>query len=268
MGRAWAPAVASLFMASWDDTVSAQLLIKPRLFVRYIDDVLMVFNNQHDAQLALNVMRTANASIKVGEASIGSTGHFLDLHLTIVPCSTINWSLIPHSSLFGVTNLSSVTTWAVRTSLYRKETDLYVLLHFHSLHSWHVKANTVFSQLVRTLRLTNAPASAGSNIRLLLDAMLALRCMPSRLKRSLWRQLLLFAAKEFISATSSTSNSGTSSAHFPSVLRLPPEVDSIPFARVLQDFYTSLDNRSRAYTGHLCVRWPVVGSIQSILFRA
>jgi hypothetical protein len=79
MGKAWAPAVACLFMDVWDQVLVRRLSVKPLFYVRYIDDLLLLFPNQSAANAAVTVMNDMRPNIKVSEFTIWTSVHFLDL---------------------------------------------------------------------------------------------------------------------------------------------------------------------------------------------
>jgi hypothetical protein len=87
MGKAWAPAVACLYMSQWDSILVGRLHVKPILFVRYIDDLLLLFPSKEAADVALTVMNDIHTSIRVGEYTISNCVHFLDLLIELVSYS-------------------------------------------------------------------------------------------------------------------------------------------------------------------------------------
>ena len=271
MGKAWAPAVASLFMANWDANFLERLTNKPRMFCRYIDDILLIFDNEFDAHLALLAMNAVHPNIHVSEYSIAQTGHFLDVNLAVVNNSTLNWSIMPFPAQLVCEK--SKQSHSVRIQLYRKSTDLVVLMHFGSLNNWSQKLNVVFAQLVRIVRLTNDPQSAGYNMRILLNMMTALRGLPARCRRNLLLRALHFAAKEFVCTLIShvhglQSERNSSCIRYHSNLQLPVEVDAYQFVVALKRATQMLSARQRDVIGNLSVQYETGLSLQRILFAS
>ena len=84
MGRAWAPAVASIFMNKWDLELLKRCNHKPLAFWRFIDDILLVFETRDHAEQALATMQSIHEKIRVSDIQISKSVHFLDLSLSIV----------------------------------------------------------------------------------------------------------------------------------------------------------------------------------------
>ena len=61
----------------------------------------------------------------------------------------------------------------VRVFIGNQSTDLCVVLHFHSTHSWALKANVVFGQCLRILNISSNLYQADNDIRVFLGLMVA-----------------------------------------------------------------------------------------------
>ena len=168
MGKPWAPAVANIYMNKWDTLVRARLQRGPRLFVRYVDDVLFIFDTVEEAQRALQVMQGLWPNIRIGEYCLAKQCHFLDLALSLVSAET--------AGCF------------VSFSVYRKPSDLRVLLDFTSSHSLGVKLSTLFSQCVRIWKLCDSWQTAMTEIRVLIVAMIRFRHLSLELANRTWRR--------------------------------------------------------------------------------
>ena len=90
MGRAWAPAVASIFMSEWDENFLNSLPNKPIVYRRYIDDIFCLFGEREHAEVANSLIDGINPNIRAGDRTIATDVHFLDLRLRIIP-SAIAW---------------------------------------------------------------------------------------------------------------------------------------------------------------------------------
>lgn len=84
MGRAWAPAVATIFMSHRDQLLMDKLKDQPIFFKRYLDDLIFVANSEHHDNIILHTMQNLWPEIKIGTSSIGKVVNFLDLNLFVV----------------------------------------------------------------------------------------------------------------------------------------------------------------------------------------
>jgi hypothetical protein len=166
MGKAWAPVVASIYMDEWESSLWRVLGFEPIIYVRYIDDIFAVFNNKDDAEAFVRAASVHDQNIRLSEISMGSSVHFLDLQISI--------------NHFG----------RFETSLYRKESDLIVLLHQRSAHSRSVKDGVILSQLQRFLRLHTNYTEAGRCMLIFTKLMIRLRGLSPRRARRLWSTFL------------------------------------------------------------------------------
>ena len=129
MGKAWAPVVACIYMEEWECSLWNVLGFEPLIYVRYIDDIFAVFKCRADADKFLVAAAALDPHIKLSDTNIGKSVHFLDLQI----------SLNDHGRF--------------ETAIYRKESDLIVLLHHKSAHAASIKDGVILSQLSRFLRL-------------------------------------------------------------------------------------------------------------------
>ena len=127
MGKAWAPAVASIYLQQWEQNVLSRLPEKPLFYGRYIDDIFCVIRRAHVTQI-VELMNGTDTNIRLGAHNSGATVNFLDLTITL-------------------------RNNGLHFKLYHKESNLLVTLHNRSAHSPHCKRNTIMSQLVRRFRL-------------------------------------------------------------------------------------------------------------------
>ena len=166
MGKAWAPVVACIYMEEWECSLWNVLGFEPVMYVRYIDDIFAVFNNRADADRFVQAAATHDPNIKLSDTNVGKSVHFLDLQISINDGGRFE------------------------TSLYRKESDLIVLLHHKSAHTRGVKDGVVLSQLCRFLRLHTNYVEAGRCMYTFMRLMVRLRGLSSRRARSLWSTFL------------------------------------------------------------------------------
>jgi hypothetical protein len=166
MGKAWAPTVASIYMEEWERSLWQALQFEPVIYVRYIDDIFAVFEGPEDAERFVSAATHHDADIKLSEINIGRSVHFLDLQISLNDSGRFE------------------------TSLYRKESDLVVLLHRQSSHSASIKDGVILSQLRRFLRLHTDYTEAGLCMRTFMKLMVRLRGLPDRRARFLWSKFV------------------------------------------------------------------------------
>jgi hypothetical protein len=274
MGKAWAPAVACIYMGRWDREFLQRLSVRPILFVRYIDDLLLLFPNAEAAKSARHCMDEVFPNIKVGDCSTGTDVHFLDLHLELLPFTP---SL--HLTLSVSPRLGDIVP---RISLHRKPTDLIALLHLNSAHTWSVKTNCLQAQCIRISRLSNSPMLAGVNIFTLLYVMKELRCLPLRTLRRLRQRVVYSFAHDRIIALLNNhgGTTGTSTSTSPStrktrsggqgrrtLLSLPMNIDYTLFRKYLQSLLATLSPRELRFVGRTVIVNQRRPKLQSLLFK-
>ena len=128
MGTRMAPPYAIIFLADLEDKFLSTYQHKPQLYLRYIDDVFMIWG--HGRELLdefYNCLNGIHPSIKF-DISSGSSINFLD--------TTV-----------------SISNGSLSTGLYRKPTDRNTLLHHDSFHPEHIKKSIVYSQALRVRRI-------------------------------------------------------------------------------------------------------------------
>jgi hypothetical protein len=166
MGKAWAPAVASIYMEKWECSLWNVLGFEPVLYVRYLDDIFAVFNNQADANKFVQAAADHDSHIRLCDTKIGKSVHFLDLRISLSDTNRFE------------------------TALYRKESDLVVLLHGRSAHSSRIKDGVINSQLRRFLRLHTNYTEAGRFMYVFMKLMVRLRGLHARRARLLWNRFI------------------------------------------------------------------------------
>jgi hypothetical protein len=130
MGTKVAPSFANIFMASFEDKFVYSYHIQPLIWLRYIDDIFMVWH--HD-----------NSSLNT------FLEHLNQCHPTIKFTSDIS----PHSVNFLDTTVKIDHNRHVYTDLYCKPTDSHNYLLYESSHPDHLKKSLPYSQLLRVRRI-------------------------------------------------------------------------------------------------------------------
>jgi hypothetical protein len=166
MGKAWAPVVASIYMEEWESSLWRVLGFEPILYVRYIDDIFAVFNNAYEAHKFVEAAAVHDTHIRLSETNIGRSVHFLDLRISI--------------NDFG----------RFETSLYRKESDLIVLIHQQSSQCRGIKEGVILGQLRRLMRLHTDFTEAGRCMHIFIKLMVKFRGLTTRRARFIWHKFL------------------------------------------------------------------------------
>ena len=145
MGKSWAPALADLFMANWEETLfqhcQTHNIPHPNFFwVRYLDDVFMIWtHSKQDLENFLNVANNWHDNITL-EATWNDTQiDFLDV------------------TIYKGENHS--TSGLLDTKSYRKPTDKMQYLHPLSCHPEHTFRGLIHGLLLRLQRLNSQLAT-------------------------------------------------------------------------------------------------------------
>ena len=236
MGKPWAPAVACLYMGKWDAQLFSALQDKPLIFRRYIDDLFLVFATKQSAEKALAIMRTLNKDVKIGDWSIGKDVHFLDLKITL--CHSYSpYDDQEHAPYFSC-------------SVYRKDADLRVVLHFDSCHPWFLKTNVLLSQLIRFWRLCTDPLVAAEEINVFLHCMSTFRHVPHRTIRNALSRFVKWICRDLITQhTQHPFRASNKQACRRSICKLPFNLIEKPILVALRSIYERLTHSEQQYLG-------------------
>jgi hypothetical protein len=249
MGRAWAPAVANVFMNHWERLLFSQLPSTPVVFKRYLDDILTVADSVESAECLINTMRNTLPYIKIGTCLVGVRVNYLDLQLSLVRNDTPNTRL-PFLSHIGICRYTYPNTLvSLKSELFRKPSDLIVLLDFKSNHPMHVVQGTLFGQLVRILNISSSLRSAGYHARVLLELMILLRNMRSNLRWKLHRRVLQYLVRRATNwALHTVHTERTDKKRLRDILMFVPKlVDAHFLTRVIRDFNSRLSVSEQRY---------------------
>ena len=123
MGTKMAPCLASLFMASTEQTFIANSLLTPLFYVRFIDDIFMIWcHGSEELEQFTAIANSIHSSMKFTTKISSTSLPFLDVQV-------------------------SVTEVGIKTSLFGKPTDRPTYLMYCSLQPHHIKSSIVCSQL-------------------------------------------------------------------------------------------------------------------------
>jgi hypothetical protein len=249
--------------------VSAQLPSPPRFFKRYLGDILTVADSVQNAEYFLSLMRNAVSFIKIGTFDVGTRVNYLDLHLSLV-ANDIPRTRLPRFSHTGICRYTYPNTLAsVQSELYRKPSDLVVLLDFGSNHPTHVKQGTLFGQLVRIVNISSSLQSAGYHTRLLIESMIMLRNLPRSLRWRLHRRVLEYLVRKALNWALHSDRRSSNNIVEGSKLRniriyVPKLVDTHFVTRVLYDFCSRLSVHDQRFV-NACVHMQYTHSLLRVL---
>ena len=123
-----------------------QYPIKPSIWLRYIDDIFMIWNDSEDKPKDfLAYFNTVNPAIQFTHAHSFKSVNFPDVLVTLTNDGTTS------------------------TDSYTKPTDTHQYLLMNSCHHNHVKKAIAFSQATRILRICSDPATAQSRCNELIE---------------------------------------------------------------------------------------------------
>jgi hypothetical protein len=279
MGRAWAPAVASIFMAEWDQKFLQSLAFKPVIYRRYIDDIFCIFNDRAHAVVADSIIDGISPNIRAGERNIATDVNFLDIRLRIISSAmravpVYQFSTTAYNN--GMKHELNMPTRSgpmrVHISLYRKATDLMCLLHHGSAHTRSLKLNVLFGQLIRIFRVSNDNYIAGWHMRQLVDTQIRFRDLSLRDGRTVWSRVLDWVARncrtsQNVSACNSDNNRNVRRrATCRTLLRLPFNEKQSALRNHLARVYCMLSNAERECIGDFAVAYRPPASLQRLLF--
>lgn len=129
MGTKMAPAYANVYMAVLEEEFLERSEYKPSLYVRYIDDIFMIWEHGDEKLKAFHeAFNSQTETIKFTMEHSKVNLNFLDV---------------------SVSNEDG----RLSTSIYRKPTDSFSYLKYESFHPQHIKQSIVFSQMLRFRRI-------------------------------------------------------------------------------------------------------------------
>ena len=195
------------------------------------DDIFAVFENRKEAENFIRVANVQDPNIKLSDTNIGRSVHFLDLQISINERG------------------------GFETSLYRKESDLVVLLHHRSAHTSGIKDGVIVSQLRRYLLLHTNYTEAGRCMYVFMHLMIQLRDLSPRRARFVWsvfvkkiRNGAIPLGRQTTTTTGGNGKVGTSHRkRFSGTIRIPTP-QTVRWKRirtVLDEFFDQLNGPQR-----------------------
>ena len=125
MGQRFAPSVANIYLANWEDNIKKQFRSFPNIWCRYIDDIFTVWEQDHlSLYNFLDFINNYDEHIKITYEINNESATFLDLSLSKDNCH------ITHKVHF-------------------KDTNSHTILHTSSNHPKHTFKGIIYSQFRR-----------------------------------------------------------------------------------------------------------------------
>ncbi len=136
MGHAYCVEYANIYMADWEENVLKKCTLKPLLWVRFIDDIYILWPHGYDSfQQFFNVLNSHDESIQLTSDYQNESINFLD----VVTYKGVNFD----------------SEGILDTRVHFKDTDSHQLLHHNSFHPKHTFKSVVKSQVLRFFRICN-----------------------------------------------------------------------------------------------------------------
>lgn len=136
MGKKFAPHYADITMAYWEEQNLHRCDKQPRLYLRYLDDIFMIWEHSvSDFQTLFNILNTAHPNITLKSNIQTQELEFLDV-------------LVYKGKKFNESGCFD-------TKVFFKPTDSHALLHKKSYHPKHTFSGIIKSQLIRFARICN-----------------------------------------------------------------------------------------------------------------
>ena len=134
MGKKFAPHYADITMAYWEAQNLPKCILKPKIYLRYLDDIFMIWEHKkEDFNEFFQTLNSAQTNIKLKSNIQSQELEFLDV------------------LIYKGENFKKFNTFD--TKVYFKPTDSHALLHKQSFHPKHTFAGIIKSQLVRFGRI-------------------------------------------------------------------------------------------------------------------
>ena len=138
MGKKFAPALANIFMAAWEQQALQSANLRPSLYLRFLDDIFGIWpHSLQEFEVFTTHLNSIDPSIKVKQIIDSRSIDFLD------------------TTVFKGEDFSS--TFRLATKVYFKPTDTHALLHRASYHPQHTFLGIIKSQILRFKRLCSRP---------------------------------------------------------------------------------------------------------------
>jgi hypothetical protein len=143
MGKVFSPSLANIYLLEFDDRAMNGYPIKPLLFLRYLDDIFMIWPG--------NITQLKEYEL------------FLN---NLIPDIKINFE-VSNSQISFLDVLIYVEGGRLQTRTFFKQTDTHQLLHTGSFHPKHTTQGIIKSQLIRFKRLSSSAQDYNKTCKIL-----------------------------------------------------------------------------------------------------
>lgn len=139
MGKSYAPGLADAYLQLFDEKARTGFNISPIIFLRYIDDVFMIWTG-----------------------TVSELMKFQDFLNTVIPGITINFEYSPISvnfldtTVYHIPDPTDPNFCILQTKVYFKATDTHQLLYKSSFHPKHTFNGVLKSQFLRFKRISSS----------------------------------------------------------------------------------------------------------------
>lgn len=150
MGRDYAPSVANIFMAKWECEALAKCPLKPKVYLRYLDDIFIVWEHgKEEFDNFFEILNSHHPNIKLKATVDQNSVDFLDT--TIFKNPTDGKSLL--------------------SKVFFKPTDTHQLLHKNSFHPKHTFSGIIKSQILRFYKISSRKEDFEESCKILFHAL-------------------------------------------------------------------------------------------------
>jgi hypothetical protein len=181
MGTCMAPSYANIFMGWLEEKFLATVLFKPLLWLRYIDDIFLIWT--HGKDRLIEFIAAANS-----------------FHPTIKFSSDFSHSQIPFLDV-----MVSLKNGLLETDLYSKPTDTFNYLHWSSCHPSHTKKSIPYGLAFRLVRICSNVDTLNSRLAQLKEHLIG-RGFPERIIDSSFTRALQIPRNEALNRSSKRSS--------------------------------------------------------------
>ena len=138
MGSPLGPTIANLFLPNMENKIlQNNVYFHPKLYLRYVDDIFCVFNNETSSDRFLYLLNKQHKKIKFTAEHGSETLPFLDVEVTI-------------------------TESGIETKIYKKQTHTNLLLNFNAICSMNLKSGLMSFKPGKNYMFHNSVVSKGS----------------------------------------------------------------------------------------------------------
>ena len=151
MGSPLAPVLANIFIGFHESRwFNKYNLNKPKFYLRYVDDILAVFDNEQDSLSFLNFLNNSHPNIKfTKEKQINHSIAFLDVFISTINNKNLTLQTYHKSTYTGLlSNFKSFASFSYKNSLIKCLIDR-LLKICNNWNSFHNDIENIKSNLIK-----------------------------------------------------------------------------------------------------------------------